>query len=130
MSAKKKGVKRDKVVSPRSIEVSREMWEELKKRKLDGSYSSVDQVIRAVFGNSSVAAQAIAQVPKVPVWDEEDENDDGKTRLPQKMFSSQVVRNVKALKYYTGLSQLMYKWVLKAMRNAVRFSSFFAFCLV
>ena len=106
------------------------MWEELKKRKLDGSHSSIDQVIRAVFGNSSVAAQAIAQVPKVPVWDEEDENDDGKTRLPQKMFSSQVVRNVKALKYYTGLSQLTYKWVLKAMRNAVRFSSFFAFCLV
>lgn len=122
----KKAGKRDRVQDPVTIEVSKETRDNLKKMKEDEDLRNMDAVVRELLGKSLRALKAVVAIHGVESEDIEEDEDDGKTPLPQKMFSSELIRNVKALRYYTGLTILTYKWVLSAMRSAVRTFFFFA----
>lgn len=121
--------KRGRVEDPVKIEVSAETQKELKKIKWDQGLRNMDLVLRELLERPSRLKQAPVAIDGEEEDVDEEEQDDGKTPLPQMMFASQVVRNVKALRYYTGLSIIAFKWVSKALEKAVIFFFFFSFGL-
>lgn len=125
----KKGSKRDRVVNPVGIEVSEVTKEKLQKIQADSSKRNMDLVIRELLSLSGHDEEDNSANSEKEYEEGEEGEDDGKTPLPQMKFSRDLLRNDKALKYYTGLHKFEYLWVQKAMQDVVRFSHFFSFTL-
>jgi hypothetical protein len=116
-----KAPKKVNVSDPKSIELSSEMKEKLKKMKEDHQLSNMDQVIRMIWEKAKGLRQADRGAPPHDNAMEEVDDDDGKFFLPQSIFASQVRKNHDALRYYTGLTPLVYDWVQKELSKSVRF---------
>lgn len=111
-----------------SVDVSAAVHKKLKKEKKLRNLSSIDQVLQGGFVglDSSPPGDRAKKQASAPA--DEEENNAGKEKLPQVMRASQLVRNHKALHYYTGLRILSFRWLLKELSEAVRFLSFFLPC--
>lgn len=120
------GEKRGRVEKPVTIEVSKWMKEKLKEMKSDLKLKNMDAVLRDIVKRRPLSRQDPAAFNLEKNNADGEEEDDGKTPLPQTMFASTLVKNVKALKYYTGLSVLAFKWVSQALEKAVLFFIFFS----
>ena len=121
---KNKGSKRDHVLDPKGIEVSSATKEKLLKIQEDESKSNMDLVIRELLHMCGHEDEDNAANSDEEDDEDVQDEDDGETPLRQMKFSKDLLRNEKALKYYTGLKRPTYQWTLQALKDAVRFFFF------
>lgn len=110
-----------------SVDVSAAVHEKLKEEKKLRKLSSIDEVLKGGFVGLDSSSPGDRAKKQASAPADEEENNAGKEKLPQIMRASQLIRNHKALHYYTGLRILSFRWLLKELSEAVRFLSFFVY---
>lgn len=102
-----------------TIDLPEEIRDELKKKKISLGVKTYGAVIQILLERYSIGAGAVAAVAGSSGDDAEENVMQKNERLPQRMYHSELVKNAKAVRYYTGLHFGAYLWLQKTLSAEV-----------